>query len=46
MVLVAPLLTLEFKGCAKRYSKVSMCYLVCRKIAHELILSVKISKGR
>ena len=46
MVLVAPLLTLALKGSARRQIKVSIRYLLCRKIAHELMLSVKNNKRR
>ena len=45
-VLVAPLLTLALKDSAKRYSKVSIRYLLCPQIAHELMLSVKNDKRR
>ena len=42
MALVVPLLTLALKGSARRF--ISICYLLCRKIAHELMLSVKNNK--
>ena len=40
MVLAAPLLALAYKGSDRKVKRVIICFLLCRKTAHELMLSV------